>query len=282
MQKSLFLSLACLFAATFAQAQTFYTQDFESTNSFSKPVGWSSKVFNVYPARGVNNSKAIQSVFGVSANFDTLSSDYQVMPSPPFVPAPIILQFKYRVAEYIGGATPFAAPLPVGSKIEVFVEQAGVSYTKVQTISQSPNSAAYVSSGEIVLSNDYYGREIRLIFRVTNTGGSGANYVVQFDDITLGNQLQPVATNDRKIAEGVMKITPNPVQNGLLNLRFEGANEGETSLKVSDITGKVISTQTAQITNNQLLTLDAPRTAGVYFVSATTASGTLTERIIVE
>jgi hypothetical protein len=281
MQKSLFLSLACLFAATFAQAQTFYTQDFESTNSFSKPTGWSSKVFNVYPARGVNNSKAIQSVFGFSPNFDTLSSDFQVMPTPPITPTPIVLQFKYRVAEYIG-STPLAAPLPVGSKIEVFVEQNGVSYTKVQTISQSPNSASFVSSGEIVLSNDYYGREIRLIFRVTNTGGSGANYVVQFDDITLGIQLQPVATNDRKIAEGAMKITPNPIQNGLLNLRFEGANEGETTIKVSDIAGKIISTQTAQITNNQVLTLDAPSAVGVYFVSATTASGTLTERIVVE
>jgi Secretion system C-terminal sorting domain len=281
MQKGLFLSLACLFAATFAQAQTFYTQDFESTAVSGKPTGWSSKVFNVYPARGVNNSKCIQSVFGVSPNFDTLASDFQVMPSPPLVPAPIIMQFKYRIADYIG-PTPFAAPLPVGSKIEVFVEQNSVSYTKVHTISQSPNSAAYVSSGEIVLPNDYYGRQIRFIFRVTNTGGSGANYAVQIDDITLGIQLQPVATNDRKIAEGAMKITPNPIQNGLLNLRFEGANEGETTIKVSDIAGKIISTQTAQITNNQLLTLDAPSAAGVYFVSATTASGTLTERIIVK
>jgi Secretion system C-terminal sorting domain len=281
MKKNLFLSVLCAFVAISAQAQAFYTQDFNAAPLFGRPPGWTSKIFNVYPGRGVGNSQAMQSSFGATPNFDTLGSALLAMPSAPFIPVPIVLTFQYRIAEYIG-SSPQAAPIPAGSKLEVFILQTGGAYTLVKTIAQSPNSAAYVSSGEINLGTEYYGRELKVIFKMTNTGGPNTSYLVQLDDVVFGYQLQPVAVSERKDTEGNMKITPNPVQNGLVNLRFEGAAEGTANISIADITGKIITTKNIEIVNHQLVTIETSLAAGVYFVTANTASGKLTERIIIE
>ncbi len=279
MKKNLLLSILCVFAAISTQAQVFYTQDFESTALFGKPTGWTSKVFNVYPSRGVANSKAIQSVFGASANFDSLGSAILTMPSAPFVPAPMVLNFQYRICDYIG-ASPIAGPIPAGSKLEVFIQIVGRPNVLVKTISQSPNSAAYQASGEIVLGNDYYGQDLKLIFKMTNAGGSGTSYTVQLDDITLGIQSTTATANAEKTASSKMAITPNPAQNGVVNLRFEGASEGAATINIMDITGKLLTTKNIEIANNQLFTIETPFAAGIYFITANTASGKFTERIV--
>ena len=279
MQKNLFLSILCVFAAVSAHAQAFYTQDFNSTNDFGKPVGWTTKIFNVYPGRGVAASKAIQSVFGPTANLDTIGSALLLMPGEPIVPTPMILTFQYRICDYLAGS-PFAAPMSSGSRLEVYVLRSGVSYTLVKTISQSPNSNAYVSSGEINLGSAYYGREIKLIFRMVNAGGSGNSYTVQLDDISLAYQLQVVGVNERKATEGSMTVVPNPAQNGSVNLRFVGATEGAVSINIADLTGKIVATKNVQLMDNQLVTIETPLAAGVYFVTANTASGSFTQRVV--
>jgi hypothetical protein len=79
-----------------------------------------------------------------------------------------------------------------------------------------------------------------------------------------------------------MRLFPNPV-NDKLSVSLSGFETGETTLKISDITGQVVWEMTMEIdSENETVTFDNIRSleSGVYFLSAKNTNSQLTQKFI--
>ncbi|MBC7554835.1 MAG: T9SS type A sorting domain-containing protein [Taibaiella sp.] len=75
-------------------------------------------------------------------------------------------------------------------------------------------------------------------------------------------------------------ITPNPAISGLFTLTLPSAHNEQVRVTVTDITGKVIKTMSAETNKPVAVQFDAP--AGIYLLTVRTRSGVWKERVAVQ
>ena len=91
------------------------------------------------------------------------------------------------------------------------------------------------------------------------------------------------ASDEPVTAMNEMVVYPNP-SNGSVNIGFTTAVEGNVTIKIVDVLGKVITSQNASTINGyNKFSFDLSQTSkGIYFVQLTTASEQLTQRLILD
>lgn len=93
--------------------------------------------------------------------------------------------------------------------------------------------------------------------------------------------VAPVGLAEQELANNIT-IYPNPF-NEQLQLRYNGNSTGPVTLRLNDLTGRVILEKTVTLVSGNTLTVEtAALHSGVYLLQCTTAAGTFTRKIIRE
>lgn len=71
---------------------------------------------------------------------------------------------------------------------------------------------------------------------------------------------------DEVVSATSFKLFPNP-NNGIMNLDYNLGNDSEATMKLFDVTGKLISTYTLQNTKGSISINEQNLTNGIYFYS---------------
>lgn len=109
---------------------------------------------------------------------------------------------------------------------------------------------------------------------------NGLSYVdgtFYIDYITMGDAEAVVNTND--VVVNGLNVYPNPATD-VLNVNFDATTA--STVELTDLTGKVVSTQNAIAGSNTLSFTTASINAGVYFVNIKNANGNTTQKVIIK
>jgi hypothetical protein len=124
------------------------------------------------------------------------------------------------------------------------------------------------------------GPAVHVVWSDTRDG----NYEIYYKCNPTGNQVA-VAEPAPDCPLGFLRVAPNPVTTGFATLRFSLPNAGNISLKLYDVTGKLIATLSEGYAgigtrNRELRTENLSR--GVYVLRLETEGATTTQKLILE
>lgn len=110
---------------------------------------------------------------------------------------------------------------------------------------------------------------------------NGNFLVTDKSSVTKTNPVAIVKSNE------VVNVYPNPVQNKLINLYFNGSLQGKHALEVVDVSGKRIALKTVELSSkssSQTIQLPSSTTAGMYVVHVLNTSNNkvFTGNVVVE
>lgn len=101
---------------------------------------------------------------------------------------------------------------------------------------------------------------------------------IHFDWITFGDATDPNVSSNEVVANG-LNVYPNPATD-VLNVKFDAT--AATTVELTDLTGKVVATQTAVAGSNSLSFATANVNAGVYFVNISNANGNTAQKVVIK
>jgi hypothetical protein len=125
-------------------------------------------------------------------------------------------------------------------------------------------------------------RTNRTFFRFRYWPSEGANnfYLDNFAITPWTTDIKEIAQNKSEV-----KLYPNPTSNDT-KLCFTSDNKGEALITVRDVTGKVVHTQQYNYSPNTFIQQEMTRSlfpsSGVYFITLTLSSQTITQKLMVE
>lgn len=102
---------------------------------------------------------------------------------------------------------------------------------------------------------------------------------VDFDGST--NYSNVITIDRRNTKFGMIDLSPNPT-NDVVRINFESNTRGEIEFTVTDITGRIVKTQSsfASVGNNNIIIDMADLTVGTYFISMTDGKNTTVEKVV--
>jgi hypothetical protein len=102
--------------------------------------------------------------------------------------------------------------------------------------------------------------------------------------LMLKKSLVPEALTDKNIQNTVMQIVPNTITNGIITIHINSKTVyNNSNLQILDITGKVLSANTIDINNQNVIVKNIIAPAGLYFAKITTGHGlNITKRFVVK
>ena len=113
-------------------------------------------------------------------------------------------------------------------------------------------------------------------------------FVVDTENQGMVNRFELVFSPDgvsgvkTGIAGKVISLYPNPASGKQINLVIKGEIQGEGSVLMTDVLGKVVYRSAIAIeSGSSMKVLDTDLAAGIYTVKVQTASGVFTEKLIV-
>ncbi|MDG1518437.1 MAG: T9SS type A sorting domain-containing protein, partial [Flavobacteriales bacterium] len=106
-----------------------------------------------------------------------------------------------------------------------------------------------------------------------------AGEVIEFDYIRAGDYAACNGVSTEEIIVTGLNVYPNPATDAL-NVKYEATLA--TTVELTDLTGKVVATQTAQAGANTVNFATANVNAGVYFVNVKNVNGSTTQKVVIK
>jgi hypothetical protein len=139
-------------------------------------------------------------------------------------------------------------------------------------------------AGNYSIGIERTGFEVQSVFTTTVTTGqtiSNADFTVDEDEQTV---IQGIATDIKNVSSATnikFSLVPNPAV-GFTNLEFDMPNEGEATISISDLTGRMLQKENVlfQAGKNRI-PVTVNQLSGIYFVKIATVAGCSTARLIV-
>ncbi len=250
---ALFFGILC--NSAMAQVYPFY-QNFDSLTSFQNPPGWAhtNPGFSVYPIHGVNSSKGLTREF---TNFSGIDSVATPTVGPIF---PItILDFDYRIVEYIGG-TPLSHSLVAGDKLVIKLYD-GTTYFTLETIDITTHITSAAFAHKNISLGAYAGGNINILLVVTRAAG---DYFVDIDNFSIAHYT---GLNQLSNKNQLSVLYPNPAKSGEL-ISLTTILSGIYTVKIFNDQGKLLlqTVEEFNSTPNDVLKQNA-LTSGLYMLS---------------
>ncbi len=139
-------------------------------------------------------------------------------------------------------------------------------------------------SGNYSVGIERTGFELQSVFTTSLTAGqtvSNADFTLNERDQTV---IQGITSDIKNVSNATnikLSLVPNPAV-GFTNLEFEMPNDGEATISISDLTGRVLRKENVlfQAGKNRF-PLAVNQASGIYFVKIATGAGCYTARLIV-
>jgi hypothetical protein len=139
-------------------------------------------------------------------------------------------------------------------------------------------------SGNYSVGIERTGFELQSVFTTSLTAGqtvSNADFTLNEGDQTV---IQGITSDIKNVSNATnikLSLVPNPAV-GFTNLEFEMPNDGEATISISDLTGRVLRKENVlfQAGKNRF-PLAVNQASGIYFVKIATVAGCSTARLIV-
>jgi hypothetical protein len=103
--------------------------------------------------------------------------------------------------------------------------------------------------------------------------------VIAFDYIRAGDYAACNGVSTEEIVVTGFNVYPNPATDAL-NVKFDA--NAVTTVELTDLTGKIVATQTAQAGSNLVNFATANVNAGVYFVNVKNVNGSTTQQVVIK
>lgn len=235
-----------------AQLTVPYVQDFDAYPSFAPPNDWTHTLpgFQIYPARGVNNTQCLTRQLGQFSTTDSIISPgvEQIAGNP------LKLSFDYRIVEYIG-TFPLGHALAVGDRIEIGYAADNGSFTTLGTIDQATHgtSANYVAFNAVIPLTAV--DSFRIMIKGVRASG---DFNIEIDNFTVDYifGVQQFLIGD--------KISVTQQNNNIVNVLF--ADKEKAQVMLLNTTGQLYF-EDMKFKNRDMVSIDTNGIApGIYFL----------------
>ncbi len=112
-------------------------------------------------------------------------------------------------------------------------------------------------------------------------GGTASVFVDEFYMVAGSTAKSASVADEITEQAGEVKIYPNPLSGNMLNISTEGI-EGDKSISIIDMSGRIILAQKLQDADNQSIDLSGEVSKGTYIVQISSITGVLSKLLIVQ
>lgn len=120
---------------------------------------------------------------------------------------------------------------------------------------------------------------IRFVNKVAlNTSDPGFG----LDEISIAGTVNNLGIDNHENGNSAISVSPNPSADGIFALSVKDMSEKNASVKITDVTGRLISNQKMELlqSNNKFLVDISGNKAGIYYLSVQTPHGIINKKLL--